>query len=129
MTTVDAMDREHLAKLYTTGQYADCIVISAQDEVFRAHRNVLSQYPQLMEAMDGDDRIHLTESTKVTERLLEWMYGVERPEIKVEPGVVSELMYILELCDAAEKVYLLSIVSTVGDVVLTESSVWDPKAR
>ena len=126
------MDREHLAKLYTTGQYADCIVVSAQKHKFKAHRNVLSQYPHLTEAMDGEHRIHLTESTEVTGRLLRWMYGVEWPEINVQPtraGVGADLVDILSLCDAAEKVSLTTAVAIYIELVLISRAVRHLKAR
>lgn len=103
------MDRAHLTKLYTTAEFADCVIVSAQNQKFKAHRFVLSQYPHLTELLDDDDRIHLTESTEVTERLLRWIYGVDWPEIDVQPtrlGVGKELMDIMSLCDAAQKVNL-----------------------
>ena len=102
------MDRTHLAKLYETEQYADCTILSARGHKFRAHRFVLSQYPLLTESSEGDNNcVRLSESTEVTERLLRWMYGVNWPKITIQPtraGVGAELMEVLSLCDAAEKV-------------------------
>lgn len=111
------MDRSHLASLYESGRYADCTIVSGQGDSFEAHRFVLSQCPQLTELIDDDRVIHLTESTEVTERLLRWMYGVEWPEINIEltrAGSGDELMEILSVCDAAEKVSLRTNITASG---------------
>ena len=97
----------NLAKLYNTREFADCTFVSSEGQKFEAHRFLLSQYPRLKELIDEDQRLKLTESTEVTERLVRWLYGLEWEPENVQPtrvGIGKELTDIISLCGAAEKV-------------------------
>ena len=101
------MERVDLPRLYATGEFANCAFVSAAGEEFPAHRFLFGQYPHLKDLIARDRRVQLPESTEVVERMLRWMYGVEWVPDNVQPtrmGVGKELMDIMGLCDAAEKV-------------------------
>jgi hypothetical protein len=129
------MDRAELARLYTTGEFANCMFISADGQEFNAHRFMLSQYPHLKALIDENNHIHLGESTEATERLLRWMYGLDNWKTdNIQPtkeGVGKELTEIMSLCDAAQKVWL-DLTSTMpidGIAWLTVGAVRHPEAR
>ena len=97
----------NLAKLYASGEFADCTFVSSEGQKFEAHRFLLSQYPRLKELIDEDHRLKLTESTEVAERLVRWLYGLDWEPENVQPtrvGIGKELTDIISLCEAAEKV-------------------------
>ena len=103
------MDRVQLARLYETGEFADCEFITTANETLKAHRFLLTQYPRLKLLMDQADhnRVSLTESVGVTQRLLQWMYGVDWAfhDIKQSSaGVSKELVEMMSLGDLARKV-------------------------
>ena len=120
---ISTMDRVDLPKLYETGEFTDCTFVSLEGEEFPAHRFLFGQYPRLKELIAQDRRVQLREPTEVVERMLRWLYGVQWVTEDVQPtrmGIGKELMDIMGLCDAAEKVIStlnlhLSELSTLTD--------------
>lgn len=97
---------DNLSNLYLTGEYSDCMFISANGVEHLAHRVILSRYAHLKRLVDlakvPERHVHLPESTQVVERMLQWIYGVDWVQGAIHAG--AELMDVMGLCDAAKKV-------------------------
>ena len=105
-----------LASLYFTGEYSDCVLISQEGEELRGHRIVIGQHANFKALIDSapgpDRRIQFSEPTKVLQRVLEWMYGVEWPSRigdATTARVGVELMNIMGTCRAAEHASVVNI--------------------
>ena len=101
------MEQTDLQAAYASREFVDCTFVSADGVDHPAHLFVIRLYPRLKElvvhAVECPDcRVHLTESEQVVDRMLQWMYGVEWASRRVGTG--ADLMDIMGLCDAAEKV-------------------------
>ena len=111
-----------LPSLYLSGDYSDCTLISQEGEELRAHRIVVGQHQRfkdLIDVAEGPEfRIRLDEPTKVVQRVLEWMYGIEWPYVGGDgsttaagTGAGVKLLQIMGACRAAEKVSRISTLS------------------
>ena len=105
------MDLLDLPALWTTKDYADCTLVSADGVWFGVHRVVLARCSALRELIDQaaepERRVHLTESSPVIQHMLEWMYSVAWEQESADFPISMELTDMMELANAAEKVRIL----------------------